>query len=158
MLNTELITNHLMTDSKLAVILDLQAEGVAQSLCDLFNQIVGEKMKKGAGAEEEISDMELDANHDHAQAEAQLDGKAPLQPRRRKVIKKPPTSADKVMEESAKNEQGKRDATAAGAETPPAPKCQHLPAVTEETEAAKALAANAQAEANAAKEKEGKKA
>ena len=113
-------------------------------------------MKKGAGGEEEISDMELDAVQDHAQAAAQMDGTPPMAPRRRRIVKKLPTDADKAMEENTKNDQGKRAAAAAGAEDPPAPKCLQLPKAEDvkDADAAKALAASAAAEAKAAKAKE----
>ena len=43
MLNTDLITEHLMKDKTLAGIIDLQAAGVAKSLCALLNLIVENK-------------------------------------------------------------------------------------------------------------------
>ena len=94
--------------------------------------------------------MELDAAHDHAQAVAQMEGKAGLPPRRRKSIKKPPANTDSVMEENTKNEQGKREAPASSDDLPP--KCLQLPKTDDvsEADAAKALAANATAEAQAA--------
>ena len=52
MLTTDVITQHLLSDQRLAGIIDLQAAGVAESLCSLFNLLVESKGKLGGSDEE----------------------------------------------------------------------------------------------------------
>ena len=120
MLNTDLITTHLMKDGTLAGIIDLQAAGVAKSLCALLNLIVENKNN-----EEEESDMELDANEqaaalDHEEAQRQMDGgsTSSATPRRRRGKQQVKKDEMDLTQLAA----GKRDADAADTEQPPPPK------------------------------------
>ena len=127
MLDTQVITAHLLKDEKLAGILDLQAEGVAKSLCSLLNLIVANKSKED---DEEESDMDLDANElaaagDHEQAVRQMDGEggssSSTQRGGRRKLRGKRCPAD-AMDQTALAA-GKRDANAAETEQPPPPKC-----------------------------------
>ena len=132
MLNTTLITNHLMQDEKIKGILDLQAAGVAESLCSLLNLIVD---SRNQAVEESGSEMEDDSELIDATV-ADADGYSIVRGRRRRV--KGPTATDQVMTENAKNEAGKRSAAEVmkvnGEETPP-PKMPTPPKPTDDGKA-----------------------
>ena len=121
MLNTDLITQHLMQDATLAGIIDLQAAGVAKSLCSLLNLIVEHKNMKETESDMELDDNELAAERDHEEAQRQLDGEpsSSKTPTRRKVRGK---QAKDAMDQTTATA-GKRDAEEADAEKPPPPKC-----------------------------------
>ena len=132
MLNTTLITNHLMQDEKIKGILDLQAAGVAESLCSLLNLIVDSRNQP---VEESGSEMEDDSELIDATV-ADADGYSLVRGRRRRV--KGPTGTDQVMTENAKNEAGKRTAAEVTkdkeVETPP-PKVPTPPKPTDDGKA-----------------------
>ena len=120
---TDLIAQHLLKDEKLAGIIDLQATGVAQSLCALLNAIVEGKTKS---KEEEEENMDLDerenaAADDRQRAVDQMEGGTGKTLRRRGG--KP--GADSMDQSGATA--GKREADAVETEPPPAPKCLTLP-------------------------------
>ena len=122
MINTEVITTHLLKDQTLARILDPQAEGVAQSLCNLLNLIVDSKAKEET--EDEFSDMEQDekCDRDHENAIEQIDGTVGAAKAARRRRGKQVGNMDHTTTEA-----GKRNAKEAGTEEPPAPKCLQLP-------------------------------
>ena len=132
-LKTEMITQHLLQDPKLAGIIDLQAEGVAQSLCALLNLIV-EGKKTAEGGQEEGSEMDLDeaeiaAKRDHENAVEQMEGtpgKAAARRRARKKAQEQSGGSSMDTAPEIRNEMGKRDAEEAGNANPP-PKLQQLP-------------------------------
>ena len=104
----------------------------------MLNAIVDKKTKS---TEEEGEKMELDesekaASEDHAKAVAQMDGTAGKVPFRRRRGKAG-ASGDMDTTENARNEAGKRDATVAGTEPPPAPKCLQLPPAAQQFDIAK---------------------
>ena len=117
MIDTELIAQHLMQDATLAGIIDLQAEGVAKSLCSLLNLIVDSKNKKEAESDMELDENEEAATRDHAEAQRQMDGTSAT-PRRRRGKQQ----ARKEEMDQTETTAGKRDAEAADAEKPPPPK------------------------------------
>ena len=120
-LKTEMITKHLLEDPKLAGIIDLQAEGVAQSLCALLNLIVdGKTAAKGTTDDGGESEMDLDeteiaAKRDHEKATEQMDGtqgKAAARRRARKKAQEQSGGSNMDTAPEIRNETGKRDAKA----------------------------------------------
>ena len=136
-----------------------QAEGVAQSLCNLLNLLVEPQQKEKV---EEISDMELDANEraaeaDHQKAQEMIDGPKSTWKTAAARRRRGKQSGSEQMDQTEPTA-GKRPPNETEAGQPPAPKCLALPAVDpkkgeteyynlEEADAAAALAANAAAEA-----------
>ena len=129
MISSDLIAAHLKSDDRLKGILDPQAEGVAQSLCNLLNLLVEPQLKGNA---EEISDMELDENEraaedDHQKAQEMIDGgkkgiwKAGARRKRGK-------QAGPEQMDQTESTAGKRGSDEAETEQPPPPKCLTLPA------------------------------
>ena len=157
MISSDLIAAHLKGDDRLKGILDPQAEGVAQSLCNLLNLLVEPKTKESTDCE--ISDMELDENErearkDNQRAQDMIDGKkgAWSTLRRKRGKQSGPSQMDQT-EGSA----GKRTAGEAETEPPPPPKCLTLPTdggKTEHFNLVEGDAAAAAAEAATKAEKE----
>ena len=158
MISSDLIAAHLKSDDRLKGILDPQAEGVAQSLCNLLNLLVEPQNKENTDGE--ISDMDQDENEDaaerdHQRAEDMIEGKkSAWKTARRKRGKQ---AGAEQMDQTAVNA-GKRGADDAETEEPPAPKCLMLPPGQEikgktehfnleEADAAAAAAATAKAAA-----------
>ena len=76
----------------------------------------------------ELDEREKAASEDHQNAEAQMDGTWNKAATRRKTRAVRAASADVDQTDKGTNEAGKRDSKEVGVETPPAPKCQMLPA------------------------------
>ena len=114
-----------MKDATLAGIINLQAAGVAKSLCALLNLIVENKNKKDEESEMELDENEQAAAADHEEAQRQIDGlpSSSATPRRRRG--KQATKKDGEMDQTTLTA-GKRDADAANAEKPPPPKVQNF--------------------------------
>ena len=133
MLTTDVIAQHLLSDARLSGIIDMQAAGVAESLCSLFNLLVETKGKAG-NSEEEESDMDLDENEkaaerDHEEAQKQMEntGEKWEKPRMRRTRKAAPSTLKMDDAEDVKNGSGKSEATQADQLEPPAAKCLQLP-------------------------------
>ena len=106
-LNKEAIVNHIMADEKIKGLMNLEAGGVVQSLCNLLNVIAQQKKADKEDSEDEMSNMDLDEKEiwgDDDAAKAEAIAKRRL---RRKV---PKDGLDAPMAENVKNEAGKRGA------------------------------------------------